>query len=147
MSVKPNTTNYKAATDAKVDAAIADVEEKTVPAQNNGEKKLAAAVHSAVAADTMIDALATVEDRLAEGVTVRVQVDKDGKVELHVVEDSKGKKLLDGAKGVFNRNKKLVLATAGLLTASVVLKVIANRQTELEADEVVETSDEVSTEA
>jgi hypothetical protein len=47
---------------------------------------------------------------------------------------------------VFQRNKKLVLATAGLITASVVLKVIAGRQ-ELEADEVVESSDEISTEA
>lgn len=136
-------TAKNAATPADVKALT---EETTVPAQNNGEKKLAAAVHSAVAADTMIDALATVEDRLTEGVTVRVQVDKDGKVELHVVEDSKAKKLVAGAKGVFQRNKKLVIATVGLTAATLVLRAIARRQ-ELEADEVVESSDDVAVDA
>lgn len=129
------------------DAKTATTEETVVPAQNNGEKKLAAAVHSAVAADTMIDALATVEDRLAEGVTVRVQVDKDGKVELHVVEDSNAKKLVAGAKGLFQRNKKLVIATVGLTAASLVLRAIARRQDDLEADEVVESSDDVAVDA
>jgi len=138
-------TAKNAATPADVKALT---EEKTVPAQNNGEKKLAAAVHSAVAADTMIDALATIEDRLAEGVVVKVQVDADGKVHLEVVEgESKVKSLAGKAKGLFQRNKKLVLATGGLVATSVLLKVLANRQAALEADEVVESSDDVTVDA
>lgn len=128
-------------------AAAATVEEKvTVPAQNKNEK-LAADVQEAVAANTMIDALKKVEDQLADGVTVKVQVAEDGSVSLEVVEDSKVKSLAGKAKGVFQRNKKLVLATAGLAAASLVLKVIARRNAELEADEVVESSDDVSVEA
>lgn len=127
-------------------AAAATVEEKvTVPAQNKNEK-LAADVQEAVAANTMIDALKKVEDQLADGVTVKVTVDEDGAVSLEVV-DSKVKSLAGKAKGVFQRNKKLVLATAGLAAASLVLKVIARRNAELEADEVVESSDDVSVEA
>jgi hypothetical protein len=134
---------------AKNDAAAKTVntEETTVPAQNKGGEKIVAAVHEAVAADTMIDALQKIEDRLADGVTVTIKVHEDGKVDLDIVEgETKTKKLVTGVKGVFQRNKKLVLASAGLLAASVVLKVIAGRQ-ELEADEVVESSDEISTEA
>jgi hypothetical protein len=127
-------------------AAAATVEEKvTVPAQNQNEK-LAADVQEAVAANTMIDALKKVEDQLADGVTVKVTVDEDGAVSLEVV-DSKVKSLAGKAKGVFQRNKKLVLATAGLAAASLVLKVIARRNAELEADEVVESSDDVSVDA
>ena len=96
----------------------------------------------------MIDALAKIEDRLAEGVTVTVKINEDGKIDLVVLdEDSKVKSLAAKAKGVFQRNRKLVLATAGLATASILLKVIARRQAELEADEVVESSDDISTEA
>ena len=127
-------------------AAAATVEEKvTVPAQNKNEK-LAADVQEAVAANTMIDALKKVEYQLADGVTVKVTVDEDGAVYLEVV-DSKVKSLAGKAKGVFQRNKKLVLATAGLAAASLVLKVIARRNAELEADEVVESSDDVSVDA
>lgn len=127
-------------------AAAATAEEKvTVPAQNKNEK-LAADVQEAVAANTMIDALKKVEDQLADGVTVKVTVDEDGAVSLEVV-DSKVKSLAGKAKGVFQRNKKLVLATAGLAAASLVLKVIARRNAELEADEVVESSDDVSVDA
>ncbi|UVK63624.1 hypothetical protein SEA_DOXI13_35 [Streptomyces phage Doxi13] len=125
----------------------AQTEEKTVPAQSKGEN-IAAAVHEAVAADTMIDALAKIEDRLAAGVTVTIKVHEDGKVDLEVVEgDSKIKSLAGKAKGVFNRNKKLVLATAGLAAASLVLKAIARRNEELETDEVVESSDDVAIDA
>lgn len=127
-------------------AAAATAEEKvTVPAQNKNEK-LAADVQEAVAANTMIDALKKVEDQLADGVTVKVTVDEDGAVSLEVV-DSKVKSLAGKAKGVFQRNKKLVLATAGLAAASLVLKVIARRNAELEADEVVESSDDVAVDA
>jgi len=128
--------------------AAAAVEEKvTVPSQNKNEK-LAADVQEAVAANTMIDALKKVEDQLADGVTVKVQVAEDGSVSMEVVEGGKLKGLADKAKGVFKRNKKLVLATAGLATASLVLKVIAaRRDAELEADEVVESSDDVAVDA
>jgi len=134
MSVKPNT------------AKTANTEEKTVPGQQTNPE-LVAAVQSAVAADNMVDALKKVEDQLADGVTVKIKVGEDGKVELDVVESGKTKKLVAGAKGVFQRNKKLVLATGGLLATSVLLKVLANRQASLEADEVVESSDEINTEA
>jgi len=136
-------SNTAKATPADV---AAKTEEKTVPAQNNGSKKLAGAIQSAVAADTMIDALSKIDDRLAEGVTVKVQVDEEGNVSLEVVED-KVKGLVASAKGVFKRNKKLVLATAGLVATSVVLKLIARRQAELEADIVEESSDDVSVDA
>lgn len=127
-------------------AAAATAEEKVnVPAQNKNEK-LAADVQEAVAANTMIDALKKVEDQLADGVTVKITVDEDGAVSLEVV-DNKVKSLAAKAKGVFNRNKKLVLATAGLAAASLVLKAIARRNAELEADEVVESSDDVAVDA
>ncbi|AWN05202.1 hypothetical protein SEA_HOTFRIES_34 [Streptomyces phage HotFries] len=129
---------------AKNVAATAE-EKVTVPAQNKNEK-LAADVQEAVAANTMIDALKKVEDQLADGVTVKVTVDEDGAVSLEVV-DSKVKSLAGKAKGVFQRNKKLVMATAGLAAASLVLKVIARRNAELEADEVVESSDDVAVDA
>ncbi|WMI34415.1 hypothetical protein SEA_SHERA_35 [Streptomyces phage SheRa] len=129
---------------AKNVAATAE-EKVTVPAQNKNEK-LAADVQEAVAANTMIDALKKVEDQLADGVTVKVTVDEDGSVSLEVV-DSKVKSLAGKAKGVFQRNKKLVMATAGLAAASLVLKVIARRNAELEADEVVESSDDVAVDA
>ncbi|AWN05469.1 hypothetical protein SEA_MOOZY_34 [Streptomyces phage Moozy] len=125
--------------------AAATEEKVTVPSQNKNEK-LAADVQEAVAANTMIDALKKVEDQLADGVTVKVTVDEDGAVSLEVV-DSKVKSLAGKAKGVFQRNKKLVLATAGLAAASLVLKVIARRNAELEADEVVESSDDVAVDA
>lgn len=131
---------------AKNTTVAAAAEEKVnVPAQNKNEK-LAADVQEAVAANTMIDALKKVEDQLADGVTVKITVDEDGAVSLEVV-DNKVKSLAAKAKGVFNRNKKLVLATAGLAAASLVLKAIARRNAELEADEVVESSDDVAVDA
>lgn len=132
---------------AKPAAPKTVTEETAVPAQNSGEKKIAAVVQEAVAADTMIDALKKIEDRLAEGVTVTIKVHENGSIDLDVVEDGKVKSLAGKAKGVFQRNKKLVLATAGLAATSLLLKVIANRQAALEADEVVETSDDVAVDA
>lgn len=131
---------------AKNTTVAAAAEETTVPNQKKADEQLAAKVQEAVAANTMIDALKKVEDQLADGVTVKVTVDEDGAVSLEVV-DSKVKSLAGKAKGVFNRNKKLVLATAGLAAASLVLKVIARRNAELEADEVVESSDDVAVDA
>lgn len=131
---------------AKNTTVAAAAEETTVPNQKKTDEQLAAKVQEAVAANTMIDALKKVEDQLADGVTVKVTVDEDGAVSLEVV-DSKVKSLAGKAKGVFNRNKKLVLATAGLAAASLVLKVIARRNAELEADEVVESSDDVAVDA
>ncbi|QZE10608.1 hypothetical protein SEA_BILO_33 [Streptomyces phage Bilo] len=119
------------------------VEEKVVPAQNTGEKKA-----SAISVDTMLDSLDLSSELMENGFKVRVLVDEQGNRSLEVVEEgSKLKTLAGKAKGVFNRNKKLVLATAGLAAASLVLKALARRNEELEADEVVESSDEISTEA
>lgn len=141
MSAKP--TNYKAATDAKIDAALA--EEKTVPAQNMGERDAKSA-----AVLTIGDALKAVEEKRSEAMVIALYLDENGEVQVDVhekPEDGKIKSLAGKAKGVFDRNKKLVLATAGLAATSVLLKVIANRQAALEADEVVESSDVVDTDA
>lgn len=122
----------------KITATKADV-----PAQSKGEKDV---IQEAIAADAMIDALKKIEDQLADGVNVRVQVSEDGAVTLEVIEDGAVKKLAGKAKGLFQRNKKIILATAALTVTSVALKVIAARQVELEAD-IVESSDDVSTDA
>lgn len=150
MSAKP--TNYKAGTDAKIDEAIKDVDAKTptVPAQ---AKQLE---------DVQIDAVSALEESLrvveknmkhvyGMGVDVRIKRDDNGDYMVEVVDpdESKAKRLVAGAKGLFNRNKKLVLTTAGLLATTAVLKVIAARQEiVLEADEVVvESSDQIPVDA
>lgn len=122
--------------------ADADVKVE-VPGQQSSDAKSAAVL-------TIGDALKAVETKKSEGMTVTLTLDENGEVQVQVDEvtaDGKGKKLVNGAKGLFQRNKKLVLATAGLLATSVVLKVIAGRQAELEADEVDESSDDVSVDA
>lgn len=133
--------NAKNVTPADV---AAKAEEKTeIPAQQSSDAKSAAVL-------AIGDALKAVENKKSEGLTVKLSLDENGELQIQVdetAEDGKAKKLLNGAKGVFNRNKKLVLASAGLLAASVVLKVVARRQAELEADEIVETSDDVAVDA
>lgn len=124
------------------DAAAVKVETE-IPAQQSTDAKSAAVL-------TIGDALKAVESKKSEGMTVTLTLDENGEVKVQVDEltaDGKGKKLVTGAKGLFQRNKKLVLATAGLVATSVVLKVIAGRQAELEADEVVESSDDVTVDA
>lgn len=143
MSAKQ--TNYKAATDAKVDAAIAEVDGKVVvPEQKTGEPTLADKINEVVA-----DVAAAVKTKPGTALSVTVKLDENDNLEIQVDEATQGKvkKLVAGAKGVLQRNKKLVAATAGLLATSVLLKVLAARRDELEADEVVESSDDVSTEA
>ncbi|ATN93683.1 hypothetical protein SEA_SCAP1_34 [Streptomyces phage Scap1] len=121
----------------------------TVPAQ---AKQLEDVQVDAVGA--LQDSLTAVEKNLMHvygvGVDVRIIRDEDTgefKVEVIDPDESKMKRFAGKAKGVFQRNKKLVLATAGLLVTSAVLKAIAARQVELEADEVVESSDDVSVDA
>lgn len=139
MSAKP-TTN---ATPADV-KAVAE-EKVTVPAQQSPALTEAKAVDQAL--DSVPEEL---RGKFAEGYTAKVFLNPETNlVEVEFVEDGKAKvKGLAGkAKGVFQRNKKLVLATGGLLATSLLLKVLANRQAALEDDEVVESSDDVSVDA
>jgi len=148
MSANAKKTEYAAATDEKIDAALKDA---AVPTQTTGEKSDA----KSAAVLTIGDALKAVEEKRSEGMTVSLSLDENGEIQVQVNEISEGgkaKKLVAGAKGVFQRNKKLVLASAGLVATSVLLKVIASRRDELEQvdyedAEVVETSDDVSTDA
>lgn len=125
-------------------ADAAKTDEKTeIPAQQSSDAKSQAVL-------AIGDALKAVEDRKSEGLTVKLSLDENGELQIQVNEtgeDGKAKKLVAGAKGLFQRNKKLVLATAGLVVTTAVLKVIAARQVELEADEVVESSDDISVDA
>lgn len=118
------------------------VDEKIVPAQNSGEQvdKKTAAVEDLNAA------LRTVEDQLtaafAQGITVKIVTD-DGHLAIQVVEEGKAKQLLGKAKGVFQRNKKLVIGTAALVVTSVVLKALMSQQERIEDElEVVEPAGE-----
>lgn len=118
----------------------------TFPSQQTGETSDA----KSAAVLTIGDALKAVEEKRSEGMTIALTLDENGEIQIQVDEiqkDGKAKKLVAGAKGVFQRNKKLVIASAGLMAASVVLKVISNRQAALEADEVVESSDEINPDA
>lgn len=123
----------------------AAVEEKaTVPAQKT------VAPSTGDIQKVVEDVVAAVKEKQGLAMTVTVKLDEnDGlEIDVHEVPDGgKVKKLVTGAKGIFTRNKKLVLATAGLAATSVLLKVIASRQEVLEDDEVVETSDDVATDA
>lgn len=128
---------------AKNTAAETKVEEKVeIPTQSSDAKSAAVL--------TIGDALKAVEDKKSEAMVIALFLDENGEIQVDVherPEDSKAKKLVSGAKGVFKRNKKLVLATGGLLATSVLLKVLANRQAALEADEVVESSDDIDVDA
>jgi hypothetical protein len=128
-----NTAKTNTAADVKVE----------VPEQQSSDAKSAAVL-------TIGDALKAVESKKSEGMTVTLTLDENGEVQVQVNEltaDGKAKKLVDGAKGLFQRNKKLVVATVGLTAASLVLRAIARRQDGLEADEVIESSDDVAVDA
>lgn len=100
----------------------------TVPEQNTGENTAPDAKTAAVL--VLGDAVKAVENgALASGVTVKLTL-VDGELQTEIIEGTKRQRLVSGAKGVFQRNKKLVIATAGLLVASAVLKAIAARQGE-----------------
>ncbi|UQT02482.1 hypothetical protein SEA_ANNIHILUS_35 [Streptomyces phage Annihilus] len=134
-------------TNAKPAAATA-AEEKVVPAQKSGETTTPTLADKINAIVT--DAATAVKAEPGTALAVTVYLDEDDELQVEVVKapkDGKAKQLAGKAKGVFQRNKKLVLATAGLAAASLVLKVIARRNAELEADEVVESSDDVAVDA
>lgn len=140
MSANAKNTASEAAAQKLADEAAKLSE---IPVQKASDAKANAVV-------TIGDVLKAVEEKRSEGMTIALTLDENGEIQVDVheiTEDGKAKKLVAGAKGVFQRNKKLVLASAGLLAASVVLKVVARRQAELEADEVVESSGDVSTDA
>lgn len=105
---------YHAATDAKIEAALVDVQESAV--------------------DALQDSLRDVEARLKHvygvGVKVRINHDDEGEFTVEIVDpnESKLQKLKDGAKGLFQRNKKLILASAALVATSFVLKAVAASQ-------------------
>jgi hypothetical protein len=129
---------------AKNDAATKTVnaEEKvSVPAQPSAEES--ARVVIVATGDLATDINSTLTDKDSKGMKVTIVRGENGNLEVVPVE---GNQLVNKAKGLFQRNKKLVVATGALLATSVLLRVIA-RRAELEADEVVEFSDEISTEA
>ena len=125
----------------------AATEETEIPVQKASDAKASAVM-------AIGDALKAVEEKRSEGMAVTMTLDENGEIQIQItdVEDYRAKKFVSRAKGVFQRNKKLVIATASLLAVSVVVKVLASRQEELELagvveDEIVESSDQVSTEA
>lgn len=119
----------------------------TVPAQ---AKQLEEVQVDAVAA--LEESLRAVEKNMSHvygvGVDVRIVRNDEGEFTVQVVDpdETKIKRFAGKAKGVFQRNKKLVIASAGLVATSVLLKALKSRYP-LEADEVVESSDDISTEA
>lgn len=126
-------------------AATADVkanaEEKTVPAQKKVEKTLTAVEKVSPLVEDIAEALAKDPNQTYK-VTLSVDENDGLVIQTELVEVNKIKTLAGKAKGVFQRNKKLVLATGALVATSVLLKVIARRNAELEDDEVVESSGE-----
>lgn len=118
--------------------------ERTVPTQSKAPEPKVAAVLADVqetAVDELQDALRMVESKMKHvygvGVDVRITRDDEGEFTVEVVDPnaSKLQRLKNGAAGVFSRNKKLILASVGLLAASVVLKAVNARQGNDEADE------------
>jgi hypothetical protein len=113
------------------------IEEKvTMPEQKKVPSGDFDAVTKAFTADNMIDALTIVEDKLADGVNVRIQVAEDGTVSLEAIEDGKLKKFAGKAKGLYSRNKPLFVAGGIMLGTSLLLKVISNMQNNPIEDDV-----------
>ena len=132
MSVKPNTAVTAANATTKDEKVIT----AEVPAQKTSDLPL-------LRDQVLADAVKAVQDKQSEGLTVTLSLGENGEVEIQVNETptaGKVAKLVDGAKGVFKRNKKLLLVGAGLFATSVALRVIAARQEEdVTEDEATET--------
>lgn len=119
-------------TNAKNTTPVADAK-TVVPEQKVGEQ----VDQKTAAVEDLNAALRTVEDQLtaafAQGITLKIVTD-DGHLAIKVVEEGKVTQFFGKAKGVFQRNKKLVIGTAALVVTSVVLKALLSGRESLEDD-------------
>lgn len=112
---------------AKVTKDLADVQEKAVEDVNHVLRMLEKSMTHVYAV----------------GTDIKITRDDEGVFHAEIVEsdESKVRELAGKAKGLFNRNKKLILATAGLAVSSAVLRALANRRELILEAEVVDVDD------